>query len=148
MTTPVPQGKFVTTGEAVARFEGDFPTNRVDWLAWRIFDVENALMGLVPSLRKQVESIFEDSVAAGDEGRLDRVRSLVVDKVLSIYRNPGGVYQQSQTVDDVVESRSYYRNASTATISFTDDELAQVRLRGRRRPKLGSIPVDPWRITW
>ena len=51
MTGP-PEGKFVTSDDVVARFEGEFPSGRVAWAKWRIFDVENALMGLVPSDRK------------------------------------------------------------------------------------------------
>lgn len=141
MTTPVPpEGKFVSVDEAVARYEGDFPSDRMDWLRWRIFDVENALMGVVPSLRKSLEEIAAES----DAGRLDRVRSLIVDKVLGFYRNPTGVYQYTQTVNNVTESRSYSKPASAGM--FTEDELAPIRLR-RPRSKIGSIPVEPWRLT-
>lgn len=148
MTAPTPpEGKFVTSDEAMARFEGEFPSGRVTWLKWRIFDVENALMGMVPSLRKPLADIQAESEAAEDEGRLDRVASLVIDKVLQLYRNPAGVYQHSRTIDDTTESQSYFRGGSGAAIGFTEDELAQVRLRRRRRPKIGSIPIDPWRIT-
>lgn len=148
MTTPLPSLKFVTVDEAVARYEGVFPTDRTAWLTWRLFDVENALMGLVPSLRKPIDAIESDSEAAGDPGRLDRVKSLIVDKALQIYRNPfgGAVSQQMQMVDDVQESRTF-RGTSTAAIAFDDAELDQVRLRSRKRSKIGSIPIDPWRIT-
>lgn len=142
MTTPVPpEGKFVTVDEAIARYEGDFPSERMDWLQWRIFDVENALMGLVPSLQKPVEDIESES----DQGRLNRVQSLVIEKVLGFYRNPTGVQQYTVTVDDVTESRSYSRGTS-AGIMFSEDELNSVRLR-KRRPKIGSIDVEPWRLT-
>lgn len=149
MTTPTPpEGKFVTVDEAEARYEGDFPSERRPWLMWRLFDVENALMGLVPSLRKPLVDIIADSTAAGDPGRVDRVKSLVADKALQMYRNPfgGSLAQHMQMVDDVQESRTF-RGTSTAAIMFSEDELNQVRLRSRRRSKLGSIPIDPWRIT-
>lgn len=147
MTTPLPSLKFVTVDEAVARYEGVFPTDRTAWLTWRLFDVENALMGLVPSLRKPIDVIEADSEAAGDPGRLDRVKSLIVDKVLQLFRNPGNANQESQTVDDVTIARSFYRTSTTTGFAFSDDELAQVRLRSRKRSKIGSLPIDPWRIT-
>ncbi|MCV7434818.1 hypothetical protein [Mycolicibacterium bacteremicum] len=149
MTTPTPpEGKFVTVDEAEARYEGDFPSGRRQWLMWRLFDVENALMGLVPSLRKPLDDIIADSIAAGDPGRVDRVKSLVIDKALQMYRNPfgGALAQQMQMVDDVQESRTF-RGSTSAAIAFDEGELNQVRLRTRRRSKLGSIPIDPWRIT-
>ncbi|SDD58938.1 hypothetical protein SAMN04488581_2608 [Mycolicibacterium neoaurum] len=146
MTSPTPpEGKFVTASEVTARYEDDFPSDRLDWLKWRIFDVENALMGVVPSLRKDLQDIESESVSAGDPGRVDRVKSLVVEKVLGIFRNPTGVQQHTQTVDDVTESRSYYRG--TVSVGFSDSDLDQVRLKSRRRSKIGSIPIEPWRIT-
>lgn len=146
MTTPEPpEGKFVTVDEAEARYEDVFPSERRQWLMWRIFDTENALMGLVPSLRKPLVDIIADSTAAGDPGRVDRVKSLVIEKALGMFRNPTGVQQYTQTVDDVTESRSFYKGS--VAIGFTEDELNQVRLRTRKRSKLGSIPIDPWRIT-
>lgn len=146
--TDLPELKFTTIDEVMARFEGDFPVTRVTWLTWRLFDIENALMGLVPSLRKPLVDIEADSASAGDTTRLDRVKSLISDKVLQMYRNPfgGSLSQQTQVVDDVQESRTY-RGTSSAAIAFDDDELAQVRLRSRKRSKIGSIPIDPWRIT-
>lgn len=146
MTAPTPpEGKFVTADEAAARYEDDFPSERLPWLKWRIFDVENALMGRVPSLRKPLVDIIAESDEVGDSGRVDRVRSLVIDKVLYSYRNPTGVYQHSQTIDDVTESRTYYRGGSKP--AFSEEELNDVRLRRRNRPKLGSIPIEPWRLT-
>ncbi len=102
------RGKFVSSDDAVARFEGTFPPGRVPWLKFRIFDVENALMGGdVPSLRKTLPDIIEASAAAGDPDRVERVKQLVVDKVLGLYRNPDGATQVSQTMEQDTTSRSY-----------------------------------------
>lgn len=147
MTAPQPpEGKFVDSDEVVARFEGTFPDNRVTWLKWRIGDVENQLMGLVPSLRKTLDEINADSAAVGDPGRLDRVKALVADKVLDIYRNPDPrMSQMSQTMEQDTVSRSYVRSNAGTTISFTDGELAGVKLR-KKRSRIGTIDVAPWRL--
>jgi hypothetical protein len=146
MTDP----KFVEQADVTSRFEGEFPDDRLGWVDVRILDVENALMGLVPSLRKPVADITADSAARGDPGRLDRVTTLVADKVLDLFRNPDPrVAQVSQTMEQDTVSRSYARDSARAgsVISFTEAELDSVRLRPKRRSKIGSIPVDPWRIT-
>jgi hypothetical protein len=146
MTAPTPpEGKFVTSDEVVARFEGAFPEDRVTWLKWRIFDVENQLMGQVKSLRKPIDQINADSVAVGDPDRLSRVEALVADKVLDIYRNPDPrMSQMSQTMEQDTVSRSYVRSAGGTAISFTDAELAGVKLR-RKRSRIGTLTVAPWR---
>ncbi len=119
--------KFAEPGDVTSRFEGNFPSDRLGWVDIRLTDVENALMGVVPELRKTLEDIQDRADARGDSGYLDRVRTLVCDKVLQLYRNPSGVYQRSVTVDDVVDSWSVARASSTATISFSTEELDSVQ---------------------
>lgn len=118
--------KFADPADVTSRFEGTFPSDRLGWVDVRLEDVENALMGVVPELRRTVEDIQERAEARGDAGYLNRVKALVCDKVLQLYRNPTGAYQRSVTVDDVAESWSLSRQVSSATISFSSDELASV----------------------
>ncbi len=149
MTTPTPpEGKFVSSDDAVARFEGTFPPGRVPWLKFRIFDVENALMGDVPSLRKPLPDIIEASAAAGDPDRVERVKQLVVDKVLGLYRNPDGATQVSQTMEQDTTSRSYgfYQDPTRGRIAFTAQELDRVKLHRKRRRRITTMPVAPWGI--
>ena len=54
-------GKLIDQEDVTNRFEGTFPDARLDWVKVRIVDVENALMGLVPSLRKPLADIAADS---------------------------------------------------------------------------------------
>lgn len=118
--------KFADQDDATSRFEGPFPSSRLAWLNVRIGDVENALMGVVPELRRTVEEIQERAEQRGDAGYLERVKTLVCDKVLQLYRNPSGFTQRSVTVDDVVDSWSSSRPAGSAAITFSADELASV----------------------
>lgn len=147
MTVPQPpeSGKFVTPDGVTARFEGTFPSNRLPWLKWRIFDVENELMGEVPSLRKSLEDITADSAAAGDPGRPDRVRTLIIEKVLDLYRNPSRKTSTTSGMDGFTETEGYsqHRNPDRPVIAFSEAELDRVRLPKRRRPKLGTYGVAP-----
>ena len=121
--------KFATQDDVTSRFEGTIAPDRLAWVDVRLEDVENALMGAVPELRRPESEIQARAVARGDESYLDRVKALVCDKVLQLYRNPEGITQKSLTVDDVQETWSLARS-SQATISFTADELSSVRFSG------------------
>lgn len=118
--------KFAARADVVNRFEGPFPEGRLPWVDIRVTDVENALMGVVPELRRPLEEIQERAELRNDAGYLDRVKTLVADKVLQLYRNPSGFTQRSITVDDVVDSWSSSRPAGSAAITFSADELASV----------------------
>ncbi|BDY33162.1 hypothetical protein [Mycolicibacterium mageritense] len=143
MTNPEPaDGKFVNSAAVVARLEGKTPsTGRVTTIKWRILDVENELMGEVPSLR----TIDLDSPDPAVQIRIGRVRTLVIDKVLELYRNPDGASSKSQAMDGISTTRSY-RDGSGPGISFTEDELNRVRLPKPRRPKLGTYGARPWMV--
>lgn len=142
MTDPV-QGKFASTADVSARFEGAFPDSRVPWAITRIGDVESELMFQVPSLRKSIDDITAESAAAGDPDRLNRVKSLVANKVLDLYRNPDGASQRSTTTPDITTSRGWYASDPTrGRVQFTVDELNKVRLHTRRQ-KFGTIHVSP-----
>lgn len=145
MTSPAPaDGKFVTSDDVVARFEGTFPSGRVTWLKHRILDVENELLGEVPSLRT-IDVASTDEVV---KIRIGRVRSLVIEKVLELYRNPDGSASRSQTMDGFTESTVFSRDfTSKAALSFTEEELNRVRVRKRHRAKLGTFSVAPERIS-
>jgi hypothetical protein len=73
-------GKFVEEADVTDRYEGDFPSGRLTWLETRIDDVEADLILMVPSLGVPVDQI--------DPTRLQRVKALVADKILELYRNP------------------------------------------------------------
>lgn len=136
--------KFAELEDVTSRFEGEFPSEREDWAETRLSDAENALMGLVPSLRKTVQSIAAESAVVGDPDRLDRVRTLVCDKVLQLYRNPDRANLKTRSIDDVSETRAWYTNPPGGSITFTEGELASVRLR-KTRSRVGTIRVAPWR---
>ncbi|KMV23340.1 hypothetical protein [Mycobacterium heckeshornense] len=145
MTSPAP-GKFVTPDDVTGRFEGDFPADRMQWLSLRIADVESELMGWVPSLRKSVDQINADSAAAGDPDRLSRVKRLICDKVLDLFRNPDGASTSAITTPDITISRAYSPATARGQVVFTEAELDTVRLR-KQRVKFGSFTVQPGRIT-
>ncbi|ANW64012.1 hypothetical protein BCA37_10760 [Mycobacterium sp. djl-10] len=149
MTTPSPDGKFATQDDVTSRFEGTIPSNRLAWVTKRIGDVESELMFQVPSLRKSVPEIDAESTAAGDEDRLNRVKSLVADKVLDLYRNPGGPgqVQQSTTTPDITVSRGWNpADRTRGRVQFSAEELEKVRMPSRR-PKFGTIMIQPGFIT-
>ena len=143
MTTPGPaDGKFVNSDAVVARLEGKTPSaGRVTTIKWRILDVENELMGEVPSLR----DIDLESDDPAVQNRIGRVRTLVIDKVLELYRNPDGAATKSQAMDGISQTRTY-RGGSGPGITFTEDELNRVRLPKPRRPKLGTYGARPWMV--
>lgn len=151
MTDPVEPtpGKFASRDDVIGRFEGTITSNRLAWVDLRIGDVENELMGRVPSLRKAIDAIQADSDAAGDPDRLKRVKSVVCSKVLDLYRNPDGASQKSTTTPDITTSRGWYSSDSTrGRVQFTDDELDSVRLRTKpRRRRFGTIGVAPFMPT-
>ncbi len=141
--------KFVEVDDVTGRYEGDFPAERESWLELRIADVENELMGQVPSLRKTLDDITTDSTAAGDPGRMDRIKTLICDKVLELFRNPDGAITIADGMDGITRSRSYsgrsYAGAGNGVgIAFTEAELNRVRLPKVGRPKLGTFAVSPW----
>lgn len=150
MTSPPPppvDGKFATQADVTGRFEGTFPPDRLAWASLRISDVESELMFQVPSLRKTLDDINTDSVAAGDPDRPNRVTRLVAEKVLDLYRNPDGPRtQKSTTTPDVTISSAWAADPTRGRVQFTPAELDSVRLH-TRRAKFGSIMVVPGHIT-
>lgn len=145
MTDPTPDGKFATSSDVTSRFEGTFPSNRLEWVKIRILDVEGELMGKIPSLRKPIADIQADDEAAGDTDRLNRVKRVVCDKVLDLYRNPKGPQtQHSTTTPDVTVSNAWSPDPTRGRIQFTDDELDSARLRKQRQQKFMTIGTSPW----
>ncbi len=136
-------GKFVEFDDVAERFEGDIPSERLEWVEKTIADVEFALMGLVPSLRKSVDDINTQSTAYGDPDRIERVRALVCRKVLDMFRNPEGVSQFAKTVDDVSWSQTFRYGPSAGSALFTDAEIASVTLK-KRRNRVGTVFVPAW----
>lgn len=142
-------GKFADIDDVIGRYEGVLPDSYADdngWIDLRIGDTESALMGQVPSLRKPLDQIVADSIGVGDPDRVNRVKSLVCEKVLDLYRNPGGATSQSTTTPDITISKSfgYYQDTTRGKIAFSAAELDSVKLR-RRRSRFGTISVAPWR---
>lgn len=135
-------GKFATLADVMLRYEGDFPTDRQDWLAARLADVEAELMGQVPSLRKPLDVITADSATINDPSRLDRIKTLVCNKTLDLFRNPEGVSQLSRTMPDITTSRTF-TDPTAGRVAFTDDELDGIRLH-TNRPKFGSYVLNAW----
>lgn len=143
MTAPMPaDGRFVSMQDVVDRFEGTIPSDRATAVKWRILDVENELFGRVPDLL----SLSPEADPETLEGiRVGRVRTLVIDKVLDLYRNPDRKTSKSTTMDGFVEVSGYSQNRSAGStgVSFTEEELDRVRAPRRRRSRFGTIPVAP-----
>lgn len=128
-------GRFADRLAVTDRFEGTIPTDRYTWVDTRILDVEAILIGLVPSLSAP------DSVIG--IARLARVKTLVCDKVLDLYRNPGRANQRTETVGPFSDAVSYPGDNRSTSIAFTQDELRAVRLR-TKRSNLGMAKVAAW----
>lgn len=137
MTHPVSPAKFVHPDDVAARFEGAIPGDKLPRVQLLIEDVESTLIGLVPSLAVPADQV--------DPDRLLRVKALVCAKVLELYRNPDGASQTSQAMESMSVTRSYYRDISRGSISFTEAELRAVQLR-TKRSKFGTVPIGPWRV--
>jgi hypothetical protein len=147
MTDPSPDGKFATQDDVTGRFEGSFPSSRLAWVTLRIGDVESELMYQVPSLRKSINDIQADNEAAGDTDRLNRVRNVVANKVLDLFRNPRGPQtQQSTTTPDITTLDAFSPDPTRGRVQFTVAELDSVRLHTRRQ-RFGSIMIQPGHIT-
>lgn len=111
---------YVEFDDVQKRFEGEMPTDRQAWVELRIEDAEAELIGFVPDLA---------NVATVDEARKGRVRRLIADKILALYRNPDGALSISSTVGPVSESRTLpgaRGQAIGAWPAFTEEELARV----------------------
>lgn len=152
MTAPAPgDGKFVTDAAVVARFVGDFPTNRVTWVKWRILDVENELIRLVPSLAT-IDVAADPESSDPEEAKVARrvyaVRTLVIDKVLQMYdlaKAKGGTSLTSE-MDGFRTTIGFGQNrgdSKSTGVTFTEEELNRVRMPRKKRPTFGSIRVHP-----
>lgn len=107
------------------------------WVDIRIIDVEDQLVGLVPSL----DGVTPDDL---DPRRLGRVVALICDKVLDLAANPRRFKQLGQAMADI-NTTSSMSNSFNATIDFTDEELNRVRLR-TQRSRFGTAKVPPFKI--
>lgn len=138
-------GRFVEPVDVTDRYEGDFPSNRSTWLTKRIDDVEADLVLMVPSL--DVEDVSQIAPA-----RLQKVKALVADKILDLYRNPERARTFTQGAGPYNESRTYDNGKSVPKGYFTDEEVANLRLR-KQRSNLGVAHIKPsipgvWRSCW
>lgn len=125
-------GKFVEPDDVTKRYEGTFPDDRSDWLATRIDDVEADLILMVPSLAVDVDQIGPT--------RLQRVKALVADKVLELYRNPERARTRTETAGPYSDSTTFDSGRTGTKGYFTDDEVANLRLR-KSRSNLGTAHV-------
>lgn len=154
--TPPPDGKFVTSDDVVARFAGDFPSDRATWVKWRILDVENELIRRVPSLATiniAADPESDDAEEAAVGRRVHSVRTLVIDKVLELYdaaiasaKSQGGTSLTSE-MDGFRSTIGFAQNRDRSGggmgVTFTEDELNRVRVPKKRKPRFGSIRIHP-----
>lgn len=112
------------------------------WVDTRITDVENELMGLVPSLDGTTLQQVQDG--AIEASRLGRIVSLVCDKVLDLYANPRRLKQLGQAMADI-NTTSTMSNSFDAAIDFTEEELNRIRVR-TQRARFGTAKVPPFKI--
>lgn len=129
-------GKFVEQTDVTNRYEGDFPSDRLAWVDLRIDDVEADLILMVPSLGVPVDEV--------DPTRLQRVKALVADKVLELYRNPSRARTVTSTSGPYSDTDTFDTGKSMPKGYFTDYEVRNVRLRAKRS-NLGMAKVKPFR---
>lgn len=134
-------GIFAQISDVESRYiEGALPddvTAAGGFIDLRIGDVEDQLIGLVPSL----DGATPDEL---DPRRLGRVVGLICDKVLDLYRNPGRAKSFGQAMGDLNMTKTS-SNGFNAMIDFTDEELNRVRLR-TPRARFGTATVPPFKI--
>lgn len=123
-------GVFATIDDVEARYEGEIPPGRAEWVEARINDAEGLLTALIPSLLNPSRT---------GEARSARAKTVVCDAVLRVYRNPGGFRSEGMETDNA--SRSPI--TESGQLQFTPDELQSLRIRARRRG-LGTIKVAAW----
>lgn len=116
-------GVYAQFSDVTDRYEGEFPSDRQTWVEARIDDAEAELFGIVPDLA--------DDVSTTDPARAGRVRRLICEKILALYRNPDGILAESSssTMGSFAEStsRTLARgDGVSAWFEFTDSELARV----------------------
>jgi hypothetical protein len=129
-------GKFVDNADVTGRYEGTFPSDRMTWLTTRIDDVEADLMLMVPSLNVA-------DVAQIAPARLQRVKALVADKVLELYRNPERARSRTDTAGPYSDTTTFDSGRAATRAYFTDDEVRNIRLHAKRS-NLGVARVKPW----
>lgn len=122
---------FANFPDVQAEFEGVMPSSKSAWVEAKIDAVESRLIGLVPSLTSLT--------LVSDPARFGRVKHLVVEKVLQLFRNPAGA--TAQTAGPF--SSSYSPTVSTGLITFSREELSTVRLR-TKKANLGVAKLAPW----
>lgn len=138
MTDPEEPALYAHPDDVADRYvEGTFPSTKTAWAQLRIEDVESILIGEVPDLA---------STVGIDDARLRRVRTLVADKVLDLYRNPEGKSASTSTMEGLTETYQFRGSRSNEAITFTEAELNRVRPKRRARRQLGSYGVAPWGI--
>lgn len=125
---------FATYDDVSDRFEGTFPEDRRKWVELRITDVEAELVGLVPSLLRP--DVTDDRKA--------RAKRLVADKVLELFRNPDGTTSRTQGMGTFTDQRTVSKDVASGKLTFTEEELASVRLRRGRR--MGTMTLAPWKV--
>lgn len=71
---------------------------------------------------------FPDFVASvlGGAPTLDVVRAVFAQAVRRLLLNPEGLRQESRTIDDYTESRTFDSAISASVVGFTDEEWAQL----------------------
>lgn len=130
-------GVYAEFSDVSARYEDEMPDDRQTWVELRIDDAEAELFGLIPGLAS-------GSVAISDPPRATRVRRLICDKVLALYRNPDGALTVSNTMGSLSESRTLpgSRLQSGSWVAFTDEELARVGYS--TTTSAGSVALRAW----
>lgn len=125
-------GDYADFNDVKDRYEGELPSDRQTWIEARIDDVEAELIGLVPSLADA------DLVTQSDPARAARVRRLICEKVLTLFRNPDGAMAISNQAGQFSQTRTIHRTQPGSWLAFTDQELLRV---GYVRASAGSVPL-------
>ncbi|WP_280186285.1 MULTISPECIES: Gp19/Gp15/Gp42 family protein [Nocardia] len=121
---------FATKDDVRNGFEGIISSSRDTWLEAKIASAENLLITKIPSMATTTDTV-----------RLARAKSMVVEAVLRVYRNPAGAAQETASVYSVSRSKAI----DSGLLYFPEDELEDLR-GSSRRSRLGTIPVSPWRV--
>lgn len=79
-------GLYAEVADVAARFEGEIPASRRDWIATLLEDAEQVLYAEIPSL---------DSRVADGRTSAAMVRRVLCSMVLAVIRNPSGYSSQT-----------------------------------------------------
>lgn len=129
MTTP-----FTSDPDAVAERWRPLTDAESSVATAKLDDARVMLLAMVPSIPARVADQTLDGAL---------VVQVQVEMVLRVLKNPGGVRQQTLSVDDATRSWTLDNAISAGSLYVTDSELALLSPPARS-PRIGSVRLGTW----